>query len=231
MSEYNTRRTPGVATVREFAYRTVFLGEAKFYEGGLIVDGSLSRDPGQGSPDTDKLRAGMLMGRVTASNKYAPSVIDVSTVAYTSGGTELTISVQGAIYLVSRVGSSGTFSLVGPPTAGGTVATATVTYSAVDVGTGVITVADIGANYVAGSLVMPEDGSEVPKYVRWNGTPLKVTDIDALDIDVEEDKPAIGGTVKSDALIPWPSDTSLQTYIRDLLNGVAGTFIFDDEYE
>jgi len=230
MSNQNIHRTPSVGSVRQAAMRTVVLGNEKVVPGGAIVDGSKSQDPGNSSPDEDKLRAGLIMGKITASKKYAPSVIGSLQGDIIATATALTLTAAEAAYLVDRIGASGTFLLVGPPTAGGTVASEQITYSAVNTSTGVVTISATTAAFEASSIVTPEDGSEAFKYVRGNGYPLKVTDQDKLDIDVDDAHPVIGGHLQADQLIPWPADTSLQDYIRTQLNLVAGTFTFDDEY-
>jgi hypothetical protein len=113
---------------------------------GRILDGSKSRDP-LNTGDTDTLRAGVLLGKITSGGKYGPSILGVLGAAYdvSAAPTEMTVSAATATEIVRRIGASGTFKLVGPPSAGGTVQSATVTYSAVDTSTGVITVTSVGA--------------------------------------------------------------------------------------
>src|SRR5579872_269161 len=75
---------------------------------GRIIDGSCSRDPGNGTA-TNRLRAGTLMGKLTSvvnslgtTTNYANSVIDVTAGALTSTGTSITLSVAGATELSRR---------------------------------------------------------------------------------------------------------------------------------
>jgi len=134
----NGNPVPQVGSDRESAFRQVTWGGAMDYVfGGKIIDGSLSRDP-LNTGDVDVLRAGLLMGKITASDKYAPSIIGTLGDAYDGTATQMNLLYAAeATELTRRIGSSGTFKVTGPPTAGGTVRTSTVTYSAVGSGTGV----------------------------------------------------------------------------------------------
>lgn len=219
---------PGFGSATEYSYRNVFLeaDHTEFLAGGGIIDGT-SRDGG----NTDNLfllRPGLLMGRVTATKKWKPSLIGVTTVAYTSGGTSLTVSAAHAAELLRRVGASGTFNLYGAATAGGALTTTTVTYSAIDTGTGVITITDIGANRIAGSLVTAADGSQVPRSVIGDGMGVVVPS-DSSDADWPH--LPIGGVVESAKVLNWPADVTLQTFIKDSMAGNGmGTFTFNDAY-
>ena len=137
---------PGIGSSSTATPREVFLGEIGHYKpGGVIIDASESRDP-LNTGDLDTLRAGLLLGKITSGN-YAPAILGVTTVAYdvSAAPTSITVSAATAVELVRRKGASGTFELTGPPSAAGTVQTSTVTYSAVDTTTGVITVTSLGA--------------------------------------------------------------------------------------
>ncbi len=75
MSPVNKSMAPGIRDGREFQYRVIFRGGSiQEFPGGIIVDGALSRDL-TNSVDTDVLQAGNVMGKVTASGKYAPSIV------------------------------------------------------------------------------------------------------------------------------------------------------------
>ncbi len=117
-----------------------------YLPGGVVLNGTKTRDP---SNDTIKaLRGGLVLGKITATGKYANSFMGLTAGALTSSGTSLTLTTTAATELVRRVGSSGTFTLTGPPTAAGTVRSMTVTYSAVNTGTGVVTITALGVNEV-----------------------------------------------------------------------------------
>ena len=137
---------PGVGTARVSTPREITAGNAQFAQfvpGLRTIDGSRSRDP-LNSPDVDVLRAGMLLGK-TSTNKYAPSLIGVLTVAAAAAATSLTVTLATATEIVRRIGTTGTFKLTAPPAAAGTVATQVVTFSAVNISTGVITCTAIAA--------------------------------------------------------------------------------------
>jgi hypothetical protein len=202
-----------------------------------LIDGGLSRDtisstnPGQWTV----LGAGSLLGRVTATGRYASSVIGLTTVNYVSGGTSLTVSLATAAELVRRIGTSGTFKLTGPPSANGTIATTVVTYSAVNLATGVVTVSNIGVNYLLGSLVQPSDGSETIKTFVPDKYGMKVTE-DAggvTNLIVPFPQLPQSGVVIASALLGYPTDVvnlqTLQAYIKAALRVSAGPFSFDDD--
>jgi len=225
---------PGPQTERTATPRKVMNTDAglMLIPGGEIIDGSKSRDPGN-TGDVDVLRAGLLMGKITASGKYAPSVIGALTVAYDKDGslaTQMTVSAATATELVRRIGSSGTFGIAGPPTAAGTVATEQVTYSAVNTTTGVITVTTAAADYVVGSLIRPEDGSEAPLCLINDGYGLKVTDADDTSIDTQFAQPVIAGNVDASQIINYSSDTSIQAWIKAQLRTNGGSWTFDDDF-
>lgn len=117
-----------------------------YLPGGVVLNGTKTRDP---SNDTIKaLRGGLVLGKITATGKYANSFLGLTAGSLTNSGTSLTLTTTAATELVRRVGSTGTFTLTGPPTAAGTVRSMTVTYSAVNTGTGVVTITALGVNEV-----------------------------------------------------------------------------------
>jgi hypothetical protein len=132
--------TPGVKQDYVAPIREVLMREPlteHFFPLGFVVDGSKSRDPGNSGDRVDILRAGLLMGKVTASGKYATSILGVLQAALTSAGTNIVVdSPDVATEIIRRLGASGTFKLTGPEAASGTVRTKTVTYSAVGSGSG-----------------------------------------------------------------------------------------------
>lgn len=225
--------TPGVSSVATAQYRTVFeTQEGKIsLPGGLIIDGAKAYDVGN-DPDQDVLRAGLLMGKITASNKYAPSILGVTTVAYADGDLTLTTSAGVAAYLVARIGTSGTCKLVGPSVAGGVVQVTSVAYTAVNTTTGVITVPDLNVAAISGSFICPSDGSEFPLTFIDEGDGVQVTDeYRQTRRDTEFNSAPIAGVIRSTQLVNWPSDTSLQAWIVQQLNNVAGgKFVFSHLY-
>jgi len=229
-----------VSTVREVQTATpriVSLSREQYREGGAIIDGDESRDP-LNTSYLDYLRAGLVMGQITTGSKFAPSIIGVLASAYDKDGSYdevMTVSAATATEIVRRIGTSGTFNITGPPSAAGTVATEEVTFSAVNTSTGVITVTAAAADYIAGSFVQPTDGSETPLCLIANGYPLKVTDDNDANIDIDFAKMLIGGRLDASQIINYPSDSSLETWIKGNLNGTGNTvkgrapFSFDDD--
>lgn len=141
---------PGMRSVSTAEFKRVFSSPSPlFLPGGRIIDGIKSRDPGN-TPYTDSLRAGLIMGRVTASpNRYANSFFGTTTGALAAGGTSITVSAAQAAEIVRRIGATGNITLTGPSSANGTdTRQATVAYSAVNTTTGVVTITAPGANQV-----------------------------------------------------------------------------------
>ncbi len=154
-----------------------------FLPGGKFIDGTKTRDPGN-SPNTDALRAGLILGKITSGGYYANSIIGTLTNAELTGSTALEVSAASAVEIVRRIGATGTLKVTGPPAASGVVRTITYTYSAVNTSTGAITVTAVNANMVqridfdaastAGNLklqVSKVDGSLVTTAnIAWNAT-------------------------------------------------------------
>lgn len=201
----NANQLPGVGNERSFGFRRLMLSGLPLYlPGGVVVDGSKSRDP-LNTGDVHTLRAGMLMGKITATKKWAPSILGLLTAAYANdAGTTLTVSAATAAEIVRRIGTSGTFKITGPATAGGTVRTLTVTYSAVNTSTGAITITALGTDIAA------------------------VNDVQTMTLQDGAD----GGTVKikygnavTDALAFNVAAADLQTAVRSLHDDLAATVV------
>lgn len=223
---------PGIAAQDTASHRHVFLQQSeKFLAQGRIINGSASRDPGN-TGDIGVLRPGLLMGKITATGFYAPAYVGVLQAAYTSGGTEITVSVAQAVELLRLVGASGTAELVaiGPPTANGTLAETDVSHSAIDTATGVLTVTDLGASKVAGTLIAVKDGRQTPlTFIPDWDYGVKVTDQDGDSVAVVDfPKFPMWGVIDSSQLLPvWPSDTSIQAEIVTSLGSANQHFSFD----
>ena len=227
---------PGLRTVITSTPRIVFKGGVFDYmtlPQGKLIDGANSRDPGN-TGNTNVLRAGLLMGKITSGGLYAPTILGVTTGAYTSGGTTLTVSAAQAAEIVRRVGSSGTGTLncIGPPSAAGTVAKTAVTFSAVNTTTGDITVTSLGVNKIAGSFITAADGSETPLTLIPDTHGWLVTTPDGqTNVTIPFPQLPIAGTIISSQIINWPTDTSLQAWVRTNLSTASfGKFVFDDGY-
>lgn len=227
---------PGLRAAKSAAHRIVFRDGVidAWLSQGKVINGDQSRDPGN-TGDVNVLRAGLLMGKITASGKYAPSFVGVIGTAYTSGGTTLATGVATAVELDRLLGQSGTaeFVAIGPPSANGTVAVTSVTHSAINVATGDITVSSLGVNKVAGTLLAVNDGRQLPLTVIPDGFGVNVFDSDGITAtDQPFEKVPIAGVLDSSQLLPvWPSDTSLQAWIFSYLSQVSGgKFIGDHTY-
>ena len=132
---------PGVGAELVAAQRQLLLEERgdenmAFPIGGAI-SGTYSADPDNPTGRTDIIRDGMPMGRITATNKWAPSMIGQLAAALSASATNLvTMSAAQAAEITRRIGATGTFKLTGPSSAAGTVRTLTVTFSSVGAGSG-----------------------------------------------------------------------------------------------
>lgn len=226
---------PGVRSDRNATYRRVRKSDraVRYIEGGGVISGAAARDP-LNTGYLHTLEPGMLMGVITASGKWAPSIIGLTTVDYTSGGTSLTVSAATAVEIVRRLGASGTAKITTAPTAGGTInPLATLTYSAVDQNTGVITITNFGANIVAGAMIGPLDGSATPLGIVDDGTGIKVTDDTEASIDVPFPNILVGGMLDSSQILNWPAaaNTSYIAQLKAWLNNASNNnFTFDDVF-
>lgn len=223
---------PRIATKVTASFRTIFRdGQVTGWRSGGGIIGSTARDPGN-TGDTNVLRAGLLMGKNSTDGYYYPSILDVLTNAYSAGGTSLVISAAAASHIASRIGATGTLHIVGPPSAGGTLAEEDVTYSAISGTT--LTITALLNDYVAGSLLQPADGSEIIRSVIPDGSGINMFDTDnATAIAQPWPNLPIAGVITMANLLPaWPSDTSLRRWITDMLcgGGGGGMFIADTEF-
>ncbi len=234
MGENYVGGVPGVRSERTASPRKVLVTTdgGIVFPAGRIIDGSKSRDP-LNTGDVNVLRGALLMGKITSSSKYAPSVIGVLTQGYDKDGsssTTMTVSTATATEIVRRIGTSGTFKTTGPPSAAGTVVTETITFSAVNTATGAVTISTASNDFIAGSFVQPTDGSETPLGLIGDGYGLKVTDADDNDIDVPLANLLVAGLVDASQIINYPSDTSLKGKIKTWLRTNGYAWSFDDDF-
>lgn len=226
-------RAPGVHTGRTATHRKVVMSDPVYFPNGGIIDGSKSRDPNNSS-DVRTLQAGLVMGKITASGKWAPSILGVVQSDYTSGGTEITVTAAQATEIVRRNGASGTLKITHAPTAAGTVVPyATLTYSAVDTATGILTITNIGANVESGALIMPEDGSQVPRAIIPDGYGVDVVDINTgLEIDAEFPQPLCGGFLDTAGIVNYPAaaNTTLIAWLKAALRATGAWYVFSDDF-
>ena len=180
---------------------------------GRVIDGSKSRDSGN-TGDLDVLRPGLLMGKITSSDKFAPTILGVLQSAASSTDTSVTVSLAQATEIVRRVGSTGTLRFVGPPSAAGTA-------------TGISTCSGLNADLIAGSFVCANDGTYLPLTFIGDGYGIKVTDVNGTNEDQPfTQMPVLACVLTENRLPVWPSDTSLQAWIFEKLN-LHGKFVPD----
>jgi hypothetical protein len=228
---------PGVLTSYTATPREVFFANrqfAQFVAAPVTIDGTLSGNP-LNAPYDWLIFAGTALGRVTSSGKYAPSMIGATTVAYNhsgGGNTTITTDVNTAKEIVRRIGASGTFKLTGPPTAAGTVATQSVTFSAVNTSNGNITITAIGADAVSGSLIQPTDGSETIVTLLCDAYGKKVADqLGSTRVDVfDAQLLAAGGTLNTASIVNYPSDSSLKAWFKTALKATCPGVNFSDDF-
>ncbi len=228
---------PGMLSTYTATPREIFSANrqfAQFIAAPVTIDGTLSGNA-LNAPYTWLLYAGTLLGKVTATGKYANSIIGLTSAAYAHGGgsnTTITTDVNTAAEIVRRIGASGTFKLTGPPTSGGTVATQVVTYSAVNTSTGAITITALSADAVSGSLIQPTDGSETIVTLLCDAWGTKVVDqLNSTRVDVFDSQLlAAGGTINTKVIVNYPSDTSLIASIKMALKQTCPGVNFSDDF-
>lgn len=225
---------PGVAAIVTVQARNIFLSgreRAQFNPYPVVIDGTLSSDP-TNTPYVWMLQAGLMLGIVTTGRKFAAAIIGVTTVATLASAVTITVGVATAIELVRRVGGSGTFTLTGPPTVAGANASFTVTYSAVNTGTGVITCNATSAAAVVGSLIQPTDGSQNIVTVIADPFGVKVVDsYNSVRIDNFAAKLLNGGGVINTAMLLnyTGRDVSIRNAIKTALRNASAGVSFSDD--
>jgi hypothetical protein len=171
------------------------------------------------------------MGRITATGKYANSILGLTAAAVASAATSITTDVNTAAEIVRRIGTSGTFKLTGPPAASGVVATQVITYSAVNLSTGVITCSATSAAAVNASFIQPTDGSESILTLLCETDGLQVVDqlhVNRVDVFCGR-LLAGGGTINTGLIVNYPTDPSLKTFLKSALRTYCpGTTFLDD---
>lgn len=227
---------PGTLPTYSAAPREIFYANrsfAQYVAGPLTIDGTLSGNA-LNSPNTWLLQAGMAMGRVTATGKYANSIIGLTTAAYShsTSGTIIQTDANTAAELVRRIGATGTLKLTGPPAVSGVVAVQTATYSAVNLTTGAITITALGADAVAGSLIQPIDGSESIVTILCDAWGISVIDAShSIRVDVFDSQLlAAGGTINTAAILNYPTDPSLRAWLKAELRVACPAVNFSDDF-
>lgn len=231
------RRLPGIGPVRTASFRSVLWGtEAKRLKPqGVIVDGSLSRDP-LNTGDLATLRCGQLLGRITASGLYRPSIVGRSTAAYADNDTTIGVSAATATE-IARIkaalgGGNLSMKFIGPPTAGGTVAETAITVTAVTINgaSSTITVGDLNLAKVTDSLLTLADGSEYPRGIQGKEDGLEVADEDGDSFDTYLSDLIIGGLIDTGQIVDYPADASTKAWIKTKLRAYGVAYSFNDDF-
>lgn len=229
----NITGKPGALTTYVAQPRELFYGprnDARFIPGPLTIDGTLSGNA-TNAPYSWLLFAGMPVGRVTSTGKYATSILGLTTSATAASATTVQTDVNTAAELVRRIGASGTFTLTGPPAANGTVASQTVTYSAVNLSTGAITCSATSAAAVSGSFIQPTDGSGTIVTLICDQWGVKVIDgLNTTRLDVfDSELWAGGGIVATGMIVGYPADSSLKAYLKAAIRTAVPDAKFSDD--
>jgi hypothetical protein len=93
---------------------------------------------------------------------------------------------------------------------------------------GVTAVTADEGEFIVGSLVQPADGSQTIKTFVDEEDGIRVTDINGNGLNIQFPRiPITGGVVNAPNIVNYPSDPSLQAYVKAALN-LSGPFIFSD---
>jgi len=228
---------PGIGSDKTATPRRISVGGVEtLFPGGKIIDGTLSRDPLQSTVDVDVLRAGMVMGKITATGKFRPAIIGLSNLAYADNDLTIQVSLATAteVARLKAVGGGGNISLlfIGPPSASGVVAVTAVTCTGVTLNgaTSTLTTADLNLNKVSGSIIAAADGSAYPAAILGAPFGIKVTDEDGTSIDVPFPKPVIGGVIDTNSILNYPADTSTIAWLKAQLRTYGIGYAFSDDF-
>lgn len=235
---------PGIGTTATITPFPDFLDNdrgSEYLDGGKYMS-SLATDWNNPLLPT-LLSRGLMIGKITAAagnvpssdiGKYAPTLLGILTASASSGATSLVVSAAQAVAIAARVGSTGTntISVVGGPTAGGTVAQQTLTFSAINTSTGAITVSATSAAYVIGSAIVATDGSQLPLAL-LGGHEYGLTTVGPTGAQVSAQiaRLHLAGQIISSRVPGLMSlDSTTTKYFKNLLNSSGRHFLWNDEY-
>jgi hypothetical protein len=201
---------------------------AKFLSIPVTVDGTLTGNA-LNSPYQAWIFPGTIMGRVSATQKFANSIIGLTTAAYTAGATTLTVSAATAAEIVRRIGTTGTLTFTGTSVALGTVYVQQTAYSAVNTTSGVITLTAMTYAIVSGSCVGASDGSQQALTVVCDLNGLKLVDGTNINrIDVYDPQLLQSGGLLNDngTFQNWPADIATRNFLRSQISAFVGGVTF-----
>jgi len=222
---------PGIKTTKVATPRKVLktLDHSIKFPGGVTVNGALARDP-LNTGDVDVLRAGMVMGKITATGLFAPAIYGKLLNNEPAGQTSIEVSVATATEILRRVGGvTGTLTIIGDGGTGAAPTVERVTMSNCVPATGIVTVGAITGPFLAGSVICPADGSEIPLGLIGDGYGHKVTDENNENINIPLYNLLVGGIVDESQIINWPTPYETQEWYRNQLGKIGvGLWIFDN---
>jgi hypothetical protein len=226
---------PGIGSTVDALSKRLFwsLDEKSVLPGGKIIDGTLSADP-TNTADVSVLQAGLLMGKVTATGKYAPSIIGKSTAAYVDNDLTITVALATAVEVIRRIGTSGNLKLIGPATdaAAGAIVSTAVAFTGVTLNgaSSTITVPDLNVAKVSGSLICPADGSETILTIIGKEDGIPVADRFGTRYDAAFAEPIVGGRILASQIVNYPAGAALKAYVKAALRAVGMSYVFDDDF-
>ena len=221
---------PGYRSDRSAAYRRIRKSDngVRYYEGGIPIDGTYSGDAGN-TGNVDVLRAGKIMVKKNTGGLWRNFIIGKTTAAYVDNDTTLTVGAATATEvarLIVATGGSVSLSLIGPPSAAGTVAATAITVSAASGTT--LTISDLNLAKVTDSLIALPAAAYTDGTFGFidDGTGIKCSDEDGVRLNVPCPLMLVGGSIDESQIIDLPADTSTVTYLKGLLNSAANGYGF-----
>jgi hypothetical protein len=224
---------PGYNTGKTLRTRNIFTSRMRELENYVpslsYIDGAHSRDTGE--TPTGHLRAGLLVGKITATGLYRPSIIGIIGTLISSG-TKTSVTVPAVVAtevarLITLAGGNVNLKLTGPPSAAGTNATTAITATAASGTT--ITVSSVSIpDMVATSILTPADGSETVTNVIGKSDGIDV--VDEVGNSINQGFLLLRGAdlVATQLINMTESDASVQSALKTALKNV-GVFTFDND--
>ena len=169
---------PGITAPVIANFKALFTHRTEsFLAQGRYIDPASSRDPSN-TTDVGVLQPGMVMGKITATSLYAPSIYGLTGAAIANGATTVTLaSTAIGTEIVRRKGATGTVKITGPPTAAGTVRTVTFTYSAISTTTMTVTAVSVNEIQTVTMNIASTGGTLVLRVPKADGTFVTTTPI------------------------------------------------------
>ena len=226
---------PGYPTGQSWTPRKIRRGNQPpvYLDGGVVIDGTNSGDVNNtGYPHI--LQPGKIMVKAASGGLYRNFIIGKSNAAL-AGSSDTSITVVAAVAtevarLIAAAGGNLSLSLIGPPSAAGTVATTSITVTAASGTT--LTISSLSVAKVTDSLITLRAADYTA------GSFCVIDDDDFINLTDETNaranrpwgRPLIGGTLDTSQLLDWPADSSTVTTLKGLLNSAGGMsqFRFDD---